>query len=235
MLPIKKKLTYVNRTKKQGKKNQYLVIHWVGAVSSAYRNAQYFEKEYRGASAHYFVDDSSIYQVVEDGDAAWHCGGKTYYHKKCRNSNSIGIEMCLTSKNTISNKTIENTAELVQFLMKKYKIAPENVVRHYDVTHKLCPAPFIDERKWAALKKQLVGETSSKQAYIKVKSIGADGKGLAVRKKPDWNAEPVVYVKNVGEVFTVVDKIKVGNRYMYQLKSGLYITASSTYVEYYTK
>lgn len=76
MLPIKKKLTSVNRTKKKGKKNLYLVIHWVGAVSSAYQNAKYFEQEYRGASAHYFVDDNSIYQVVEDSDAAWHCGGK---------------------------------------------------------------------------------------------------------------------------------------------------------------
>lgn len=120
---------------------------------------------------------------------------KKYYHKKCRNNNSIGIEMCLTSKNMISDRTIQNTVELVQLLMKKYKIAPENVVRHYDVTHKLCPAPFIEKQKWRELKKQLVGETSSKKEYIKVISIGTDGKGLAVRKKPDWNATPIVYVK----------------------------------------
>lgn len=103
--------------------------------------------------------------------------------------------MCLTSKNMISDRTIQNTVELVQLLMKKYKIAPENVVRHYDVTHKLCPAPFIEKQKWRELKKQLVGETSSKKEYIKVISIGTDGKGLAVRKKPDWNATPIVYVK----------------------------------------
>lgn len=181
------------------------------------------------------MDDTSIYQVVRDSDAAWHCGGKKYYHKKCRNSNSIGIEMCLVSKNKVSDKTIQNTAELVQKLMKKYKIPPENVLRHYDITHKLCPAPFIEEKRWKILKEQLVGKTFKRKSYIRIISVGTDGKGLAVRKKTDWNAEPVVYIQNVGDVFTVVDKVKVSNRYMYELKSGLYITASSIYVEFYMK
>lgn len=235
MLPIKQMLTKVNKTVKRNKKNQYIVIHWVGAVSSAYNNARYFRDTYRGASAHYFVDNSNIYQVVKDSDSAWHCGGKKYYHKKCRNSNSIGVEMCLTSKNTISAKTIQNTAELVQYLMKKYKIPAENILRHYDITHKLCPAPYVDEEKWKELKKKLVGKQNKVQQYIRIISIGNDGKGLAVRKKPDWNAEPIMYLKRVGDVYSVVRKVKVGNGYMYQLKSGLYITTSKKYVKFYTK
>ena len=144
--------------------------------------------------AHYFVDEESIYQVVDDSDVAWHCGGKKYFHNKCRNSNSIGIEICLSSKETISEKTIQNTAWLVQKLMKQYNIPESNVLRHYDITHKLCPAPFIDESKWETLKKQLVGNIANEKAYIRIISLGTDGKGVAVRKKPDWNAEPVVYV-----------------------------------------
>lgn len=235
MLPVKKLYTTVNRTKKRNKKNLYIVIHWVGAVSTAYSNAKYFQYIYRGSSAHYFVDDENIYQIVKDSDASWHCGAKKYYHKKCRNSNSIGIEMCLTSKNTISSETIQNTADLVQLLMKKYNIPEENVLRHYDITHKLCPAPYVDQAKWEALKKILTGTVNGKKSYIRIVSVGSDGKGLAVRKKPDWNAEPVLYLKTTGDVYTVVKKVKVGSRYMYQLKSGLYITASKSYVDFYTK
>ncbi|WP_121614808.1 N-acetylmuramoyl-L-alanine amidase [Virgibacillus halodenitrificans] len=50
----------------------------------------------------------------------------------------------------------------------------------------------------------------------------------------NWDDKAVIV--NKGEVFTVVkDKFKVGNGYMYQIKSGLYITANPTYVRYYTK
>lgn len=50
----------------------------------------------------------------------------------------------------------------------------------------------------------------------------------------DWDDRAVTV--NKGEVFTVIkDKFKVGEGYMYQIKSGLYITASPTYVREYTK
>ena len=45
-----------------------------------------------GASAHYFVDENSVYQSVEDKNIAWHCGAKKYKHSTCRNS--IGVELC---------------------------------------------------------------------------------------------------------------------------------------------
>ena len=123
----------------------------------------------------------------------------------------------------------------MQYLMKRYNIPSENVLRHYDVTHKLCPAPYVEQSKWAVLKSKLIGKDVEIKKYIRIISIGTDGKGLAVRKKPDWNAKPIMYLKRVGEVYTVTRKVKVGNRYMYQLQSGLYITASEQYVKYYTK
>ena len=47
------------------------MIHYVGAVSSAYNNTVYFKKQYRGASAHYFVDENStIWRCVNDEDIA---------------------------------------------------------------------------------------------------------------------------------------------------------------------
>lgn len=162
---IRQNLTTKNYNPMTNKINKYLVIHYVGAVSTAWANSLYFKSEYRGASANWFVDDIEAVQVVKDSDRAWHCGdglkkgngGK--YFNKCTNSNSIGIEMCCFMNNgklDISEKTIANTIELVKELMPKYNIPVENVIRHYDVTNKICPAPFVEnESRWNDFKSRL--------------------------------------------------------------------------------
>ncbi len=175
-MEIKTKLTKVNRTVMSNKVNKYIVIHYVGAVSSAKANADYFYSVDRQASAHYFVDENDIYQVVREGDRAWHCGttGK-YYHPECRNSNSIGIEMCCYNNNgiiDISEKVIEKTIELTKELMAKYNISVENVIRHYDVTHKCCPAPFVnDTSRWNDFKSRLVPKPDI-QYKVHIENIG---------------------------------------------------------------
>ena len=159
-MEIKTKLTQINRTVMTNKQNKYIVIHYVGAVSSAKANADYFYSVNRQASAHYFVDENEIWQVVREGDRAWHCGTNgTYYHPECRNSNSIGIEMCCYNNNgvlDIKEEVINKTIELTKELMAKYNIPVENVIRHYDVTHKCCPAPFVNnESRWNDFKSRL--------------------------------------------------------------------------------
>jgi len=159
-MEIIQELTEVNYNKGNNKKNEYIVVHYVGAVSTAKNNADYFKTKYRGASANYFVDETSIYQVVKDENIAWHCGAFFYKHKSCRNNNSIGIEMCCYMNGDeldISDTVVNKTIELVKELMKKYNIPVENVLRHYDVTGKNCPAPFVsDDSRWAEFKDKLV-------------------------------------------------------------------------------
>lgn len=160
MLKIQKKLTQVNRTVSNNRKINYIVIHYVGAVSSAKNNVDYFYSEKRGASAHYFVDEKEIWQCVEDKDVAWHVGGAKEYFNECRNNNSIGIEMCCKKDEAgdwyIEKQTIQNTIELVQYLMKLYNVKIENIIRHYDVTHKICPEPFVrNEQMWENFKRRV--------------------------------------------------------------------------------
>ena len=51
--------------------------------------------------------------------------------------------------------------------MKKYNIPIENVVRHYDVTGKLCPQPFVNNNAaWNNFKNKLKGDN-----YMKVKRV----------------------------------------------------------------
>lgn len=174
-MEIKTLLTKRNYTSMSNKQNKYIVIHYVGAVSSAFNNAKYFETTYRGASAHYFVDEKDIYQVVREKDASWHCGANKYKHPDCRNNNSIGIEMCcFKNGNTldVSEKVIERTIELTKELMKKYNIPVENVLRHYDVTGKNCPAPMVsDVGRWNNFKSRLTKKPNIKYE-VHIQDIG---------------------------------------------------------------
>jgi N-acetylmuramoyl-L-alanine amidase CwlA len=142
----------------------YIVMHYTGNVKdAASANANYFQGANRQASAHFFVDNTSIYQSVELRDTAWHCGGYSYYHKYCRNSNAFGIEMCCTAGNyKVSDKTIKNSAHLCAYLCKMLGISAKEVdtyvLRHYDITHKKCPAQMANSASdpdWIAFKKQV--------------------------------------------------------------------------------
>lgn len=175
-MKINKKISTVNRTLMTDKDNEYIAIHYVGAVSTAKNNADYFYDVNRNASAHLFVDENEIWQVVEYYNAAWHVGGANQYYNGCRNSNSIGIEMCCKKDENglfyIDDRTVDNTVEITKELMARYKIPIENVVRHYDVTRKVCPEPWVrDESKWIEFKERLLGEPSEaeQKKYIQDK------------------------------------------------------------------
>ena len=94
MMEIQKKLTRVNRTIANSRRIKYIVIHYVGGVSSAKNNVDYLYNVDRQKSAHYFVDEKEIWQCVDDSNTAWHVGGAKKYYNDCRNSNSIGVELC---------------------------------------------------------------------------------------------------------------------------------------------
>lgn len=145
---------------------EYIVIHYVGATGSALQNVQYFERSPTiGASAHYFVghasEDGAVYQSVDPKDRAWHCGAQSYKHPDCRNANSIGIEMCCHKDPQgnwyFDDITVEMTVQLVRQLMAEYGVPIDNVIRHFDVTGKLCPAPMVAEFAWLLFRQRLEG------------------------------------------------------------------------------
>ncbi len=130
--------------KRDTKDIRYIVIHYTGNDGDTdENNGIYFGREAVSASAHYFVDSDSVTQSVPDDMIAYHCGARTYQHPDCRNANSLGVELCDDKKDgTIypSARTIANALELTEFLMQKYGVPKSNVIRHYDVSGKYCPA-----------------------------------------------------------------------------------------------
>ena len=157
---------------------RYIVVHYVGALGGAKENCAYYGGGNRGASAHYFVGFAGeIWQCVEDKNIAWHCGASSYKHPECRNANSIGIEMCVRKKSTktmnatdkdwyFEEATVQSAIELTKYLMKKYNIPADHVIRHYDVTGKICPNPYVYNTgtyTWDAFKKAISGQNTQSQ------------------------------------------------------------------------
>ena len=128
-----------NYTKGRKQAVQYIVVHYTANNGDrAESNGKYFQQPNRNASAHYFVDENDVVQSVKDSDTAWHCGAKSYKHDKCRNDNSIGVEMCSEKDSSglyyINEATQKKALEVVKWLMEKYSVPLENVLRHYDIT-----------------------------------------------------------------------------------------------------
>lgn len=179
---VNKLLTPYNFTDKNSTDRiKYIVIHYVGALGGAEANCKYYAGQYIGASAHYFVGFSGeIWQSVEDEDIAWHCGANSYKHGECRNTNSIGIELCVRKNDTASQKatdkdwyfedaTVEAAVELTRCLMDKYGVPAENVIRHYDVTGKVCPNPYVyncTQHVWDDFKKKISRNTAESEKRL---------------------------------------------------------------------
>ena len=157
----------------------FIVIHFTGNNGdTALNNCNYFSGANRGASANYFIGDDGIYQSVPDKWAAWAVGGtNTYKHRYCRNMNSISIEMCsrigADGKYYIRDGIVEQTIKLTRYLMNKYGVPVENVLRHYDVWDKKCPEPFVRQPElWENFKRRLTGrEELTMEQYNELKSL----------------------------------------------------------------
>lgn len=148
---------------------RYLVYHYTGNDGDkAANNAAYFQRNIVKASAHYFVDDTTVYLSVPELKIAWSVGGSKYANADktgggtmygvITNTNSLSIEMCDTIRNGVyqaSEATLANAAALGRALMEKYGIPIENVYRHFDVTGKHCPSYLVSAQKWAEFKKRL--------------------------------------------------------------------------------
>ena len=184
MVPMKTQLAHrSNYGGKRTAKIEWIVMHYTANDGdSDESNGRYFQRPLNPvASAHYFVDDDSITRSVPDDFVAYHCGAYQYKHPSCRNANSIGIEMCDAKRDgkvMATEKTIQNAAELVYQLCKQYGIPYDHIIRHYDVTGKLCPAYWVKGDGLQKFRKQVeeVGEVVEKSYMI------VDGKKVEVSR-----------------------------------------------------
>lgn len=175
------------------RKIKYIVIHYTAGSTSragaAINGTDWWANSPYEGSAEFMVDDKTIVQYSPDIDnyLTWHCGdgyngstGGGKYYGVCTNSNSIGIEICSNNDNYSANDPwnspkwyftdveINNAVELTKYLMQRYKIDVDHVIRHYDVSGKVCPGVLgwnthagSNENKWLDFKKRISGITAT--------------------------------------------------------------------------
>ena len=185
MVPIKTMLAHrANYGTKRGGAIEWLVMHYTANDGdSDTSNGRYFQKPLNPvASAHFFVDDDSITISVPEDYVAFHCGAYHYTHPFCRNYNSIGIEMCDAKRDgkvMATAKTIANAADLAARLCEKYNIPVDHIIRHYDVTGKLCPKYWVDDPEGIVRFRKLVKEAGE---MVETSRMIVDGKEVPVER-----------------------------------------------------
>ena len=201
------------------RKGREFPINWIclhftaNNGDTAQNNADYFAREGGlNASAHYFVDTERIVQSVKDGDTAWHCGrerGGSYYND-CRNANSIGIEMCSVIRNgvyVIPEETMKRAAKLTRELMAKYHVPVSRVCRHYDVTHKDCPEPWVrNPQLWEKFKTMLTEKEVEDMTEAQTRAIAKQEIANAENAKKVYNTVDAVPAWGKATVQKLVNK-----------------------------
>ena len=144
----------VHISKAPNREIKYLAIHFTAGSSSKAGSAKSVKHvfEQRKASADFCVDDRDMVQFNPDlhNYYCWAVGdGNGKYG--VTNKNSISIEICSSLKKGTSaavpnhsgwyftDAALENAVKLSKYLMKKYNISIDRVIRHYDASRKSCP------------------------------------------------------------------------------------------------
>jgi N-acetylmuramoyl-L-alanine amidase CwlA len=236
MIPITPMLITNKRKRPNRKLKEIkaIIIHWTANKNkgaNAIANRNYFQNDHKDskgklippASAHFNVDDLRIIQCVPEDEVAFHVGAKWVNFKTdahrlmgtnptvnknpidTPNNYTIGIEMCVNIDSDWQ-KVLQNTIDLTRYLMNKYNIQIENILRHYDITGKDCPKmmcpPF--EQEWVKFKKEIVNISSLLMGNEIVKKVDVDST-LNIRFSPLKNAE-IVGSLNDGDTVKIISE-----------------------------
>jgi N-acetylmuramoyl-L-alanine amidase len=170
-----------------------LVIHWTANPgASAQNHFNYFNstaiQQQRYAGAHIFVDKTEAICIIPLDEVAYHANDVQQRNadgspwrgvpELLPNANflSIAVEMCVEKDGTFHPDTIARTEDIFVELCKRYNLDPiKDIVRHYDITHKDCPAPWVkDTQAFINFKNRvnakLKGGSSVQNGWVKTDS-----------------------------------------------------------------
>jgi len=126
------------------------------------------------ASAHIFIDKDSATMIIPLDERAYHAGNSFY------NSHYIGIELCIEKDGSFHPNTVKQAIAIGAHLCKTYKLNPlVDNIRHFDVTGKICPKPWVDSPALFTAFKNDVKRTMAGEVYEKVNIYDKSGKKIA--------------------------------------------------------
>lgn len=122
--------------------------------TNAVQNRSYFEQlkdtHERSASAHFIIGyEGDILQCIPLSEIG--------YAVKTRNEDSVSIECCYINEDgSFTRETYDSLIELLCWLLKKYHLDTDHILRHYDCGGKKCPLYYTEhEDAWEQLKQDV--------------------------------------------------------------------------------
>ena len=158
-LSIQTKLIQKNKYSRPGialRKVKGVVVHYTANPgTTAEQNRSYFESLAETgethASSHFIIGISGeIIQCIPCNEIS--------YASNDRNSDTISVECCIPDESgKFTDETYQSLVELVAWLMGRYDLTTDDVIRHYDVTGKDCPKYFVENSNaWSDFKTDLL-------------------------------------------------------------------------------
>ena len=132
-----------------------IVIHYTANPgSSAMANRNYFQglkdAHTTKASSHFSVGlDGEIVQCIPSTEIS--------YASNNRNGDTLSIECCHPDETgKFNDSTYQSLVQLTGWLCSRFGLTSQEVIRHYDVTGKICPKYFVDhEDAWEAFRQDV--------------------------------------------------------------------------------
>lgn len=151
---VDEQIIHKHTTARSGKKLtdiKNIVIHYVGNPNTtAQNNRDYFNRPTTTVSSHFIVGlDGEIIQCVP------------LYEKSAasnnRNKDTISIETCHPDESGKFNKnTYKSLVRLTAYLCYEFDLSEQDVIRHYDITGKICPKYYAENYdEWQKFKEDV--------------------------------------------------------------------------------
>lgn len=121
-----------------------IVIHYVAnPMTTAQNNRDYFNNPDTTVSSHFVVGlqgEVILCVPLDEKSSA----------SNDRNGDTISIEVCHEDESgKFNGKTYSALVKLTAWLCDEFHLTSHNVIRHYDITGKLCPLYFVEnENEW---------------------------------------------------------------------------------------
>ena len=125
-----------------------IAVHYVANPgTSAMANRNYFEGPDSNTSSHFIVGlEGEVLALIPTDEKS--CATNE------RNSDTVSVEVCHPDETGVfADATYESLIRLLTYLCTEFDLTEENLIRHYDVTGKMCPLYYVEHPDaWDALK-----------------------------------------------------------------------------------
>ncbi len=131
-----------------------IAVHYVANPgTSAMANRNYFNGPDSDSSAHFIVGLSGEVLLCVPPDEVSHATNE-------RNFDTLSVEVCHPDETgAFSEESYESLIRLLAFLCDRYGLKEDQIIRHYDVTGKMCPLYYVEHPEaWEGLKEDVKEE-----------------------------------------------------------------------------